>query len=1077
MHPAGELLETFLGCLVRRHIVSREANPCQRKKLFRCFARVSRRGGINSNVLVHGFLLSSYSRLGQCRNCTSLQTILGLIGHPRVSSEHMNRNAIAITLITCFSFLSTLTLADQSQEESQTTNPHASHTTSVSKASDSESWREAHLLSNIRQLTFAGKRAGEGYFSPDGSQLVLQSEREPGNPFFQIYRMDLKNGATRRVSPGIGKTTCAWFHPSQDKMLFASTHEDPDVEKKQKAEIEERNSGKERRYEWDFDEHYDIFEATEDGQELKNLTKAKGYDAEGSWSPDGRMIAFASNRHAYSGTLSGEERERFQKDPSSQMDIYIMQADGSDAQQLTTTLGYDGGPFFSPDGKRIVWRRFSPDGAQAEVWTMRIDGTDQKQITRLQAMSWAPYFHPSGDYLIFTTNLHGFRNFELYIVDTEGRSEPVRITYTKGFDGLPVFAPNGEQLAWTSGRTVEKKAQIFFADWNDAEARCLLGLESNPSKTSESVRTCELRRFVTDLASEKMAGRLTGTEGERLATEYAAALLEKNGLEPAGDDGTFFQSFEFTAGVSLGPKNSLSISDNRESYTIDKDWRPLTFSKTGEFDPTAVVFAGYGIVAPASDEHGEYDSYAHLDVTDKWVLIFRYLPEDIDVKYRQHLNRYASLRYKAMVARDRGARGLIIVSGPNTKVKEKLVTLSFDASLAGTSIGALSVTDTLAEEWLKLFDKSLKELQDTLDTGQLTSGFDIRGLTLKVIIDIQQEKRHGRNVLARLRASAQAAKTGMIVVGAHIDHLGNGLGNGSLARGDEKGQIHFGADDNASGAAAVLGVAKTLAAQQAKGEVALKRDVLFALWSGEEMGLLGSSHFVKTFGQVEKEPKTLAPAITAYLNMDMVGRLDSALVMQGVGSSSVWPEKIEQQNVPIGLPITLQNDSYLPTDATAFYLKQVPILNAFTGGHAEYHSPRDTVEKLNYAGLKKIAQLMTGLTRSLASSQASPDYIEIAKPKSPVGRVQLRAYLGTIPDYAQGNITGVKLSGVAKGGPADLAGVRGGDVVVELAGKAVENIYDYTYVVGSLKIGEPVGIAVMRNGQRTALTITPTSRE
>ena len=167
----------------------------------------------------------------------------------------------------------------------------------------------------------------------------------------------------------------------------------------------------------------------------------------------------------------------------------------------------------------------------------------------------------------------------------------------------------------------------------------------------------------------------------------------------------------------------------------------------------------------------------------------------------------------------------------------------------------------------------------------------------------------------------------------------------------KRGDIHFGADDNASGVAAVLGIAKTLAMQHAKGELALKRDVLFALWSGEELGLLGSSHFTKTFGQTE--PETLSPAIAAYLNMDMVGRLDTALVLQGVGSSSEWPEKIEQQNVSVGLPITLQNDSYLPTDATSFYLKGVPVLNAFTGGHAEYHSPRDTVEKLNYAGLTK----------------------------------------------------------------------------------------------------------------------------
>ena len=975
--------------------------------------------------------------------------------------------------------------ADPTRQDNQ--HPHAASGVTAAQSSTPGTWHEAQLVRNTRQLTFAGKRAGEGYFSPDGSQLIFQSEREPDNPFFQIYVMHRLTGQTQRVSPGVGKTTCAWFHPSQDKVLFASTHEDPAAEKKQQAELEERQAGTQRRYEWDFDEQYDLFEVTLNRQDVghnpRKLTSAKGYDAEGSWSPNGQLIAFASNRHAYTEPLSDEEKEHFRKDPSSQMDIYIMWADGSGVRRLTTSLGYDGGPFFSPDGKRLVWRRFSPEGTQAEVWTMRIDGTDKKQVTSLGAMSWAPYFHPSGDYLIFTTNLHGFGNFELYIVDTDGRSDPVRVTYTPGFDGLPVFAPDGKQLAWTSSRTADKTAQLFFADWDDGAARCLLGLASTDAASlrTHEARTCELRQVVADLASERMAGRLTGTDGERLATEYVAAMLKDSGLEPAGDNGMFFQSFEFTAGVSLGPKNVLKQQPESTSekgmayaeYAIDTDWRPLTFSQVGDFESAGVVFAGYGIVAPAADEHPEYDSYAHLDVQDKWVLVLRYLPEDIAAPYRQHLNRYASLRYKAMVARDRGARGLIIASGPNTTVKEQLVPLVFDASLAGSSVGAVSVTDALAEAWLRQTDKSLKELQDTLDTGQLISGFSLDGLTLGATIDIQHEQRQGRNVLARLRAAEQS--TGMVVVGAHIDHLGTGLGNGSLAREDEKGDIHFGADDNASGVAAVLGIAKTLAMQHAKGELALKRDVLFALWSGEELGLLGSSHFTKTFGQTE--PETLSPAIAAYLNMDMVGRLDTALVLQGVGSSSEWPEKIEQQNVSVGLPITLQNDSYLPTDATSFYLKGVPILNAFTGGHAEYHSPRDTVEKLNYTGLTKITRLMTGLTRALARSHTAPDYIAIEKPQSPVGRVRLRSYLGTIPDYAQGNITGVQLSGVATGGPADLAGVRGGDVVLELAGKAVENIYDYTYVLGSLKVDEPVGITVMRNGQRLELTITPASRE
>jgi len=209
----------------------------------------------------------------------------------------------------------------------------------------------------------------------------------------------------------------------------------------------------------------------------------------------------------------------------------------------------------------------------------------------------------------------------------------------------------------------------------------------------------------------------------------------------------------------------------------------------------------------------------------------------------------------------------------------------------------------------------------------------------------------------------------------------------------------------------------------------------------------------------------------------MIGRLDKALILQGIGSSSAWLGEIERSNAPIGLAITTQDDSYLPTDATSFYLKGVPILNAFTGAHAEYHTPRDTLEKINFAGVEKVVHLMTAITQSLATRTEIPAHRAMEKPNGPVGRVALRAYLGTIPDYTPGNVAGVKLAGVAKGGPADQAGIQGGDIVVEVAGKKVENIYDYTYAVDALQIGVPVPLVVQRGEQRVALTVTPSSRE
>ena len=255
---------------------------------------------------------------------------------------------------------------------------------------------QSRLLSGIRQLSFEGRRAGEGYFNPDGSLLVFQSEREPGNPFFQIYLMDLETGDTHRVSPGFGKTTCGWIHPYQSRLLFASTHEDPEARLKQEEERKLRASGNASRYSWDYDEYFDIFESDLEGRNLRNLTQARGYDAEGSWSPDGSLIVFSSNRHAYTEMLSPQDQNIFDRDKSYLVDLYLMNADGTEVRRLTHSPGYDGGPFFSPDGQGIVWRRFSEDGTTAEVFTRKLDGSPEKQITRLGpchvTMSWRPIF-------------------------------------------------------------------------------------------------------------------------------------------------------------------------------------------------------------------------------------------------------------------------------------------------------------------------------------------------------------------------------------------------------------------------------------------------------------------------------------------------------------------------------------------------------------------------------------------------------------------------------------------------------------------------------------------------------------
>jgi len=952
---------------------------------------------------------------------------------------------------------------------------------------------EAELLSNTRQLIYEGLRSGEGYFSADGSRMVFQSEREPGNPFYQIYLMDLETGDTNRISPGTGKTTCAWIHPSGERVLFASTHEDPDTIKKGEEELAKRASGQGSRYSWSFDEHYDIYESDTTGRILRKLTDTLGYDAEGSWSPDGRSIVFASNRHAYKeGALTEEARSVFERDPSVFMDLYIMDADGGSVRRLTDNLGYDGGPFFSADGGRIVWRRFDALGKVAEIWTMRPDGSDQRQVTRLGVMSWAPFFHPSGDYIIFANNAQGYANFELYVVDSEGAREPLRVTQSAGFDGLPVFTPDGKRLAWASSRTPDKKAQIFIADWDDTAARRLLGLgpDTSVAKPTEGAASTQslgnlspeitpedLLQHVTTLASEAMEGRLTGTPGTRLATSYVAQVMAAVGLRPAGDMGDWFQHYGFDSGVSLGDGNRMRLLDHagETELAVDRDWRPLAFSGTGSIDPAEVVFAGYGLLAPAEGAFPAYDSYQDLDVQGKWVLALRYLPEDLPPERRQQLHEYAELRFKAMVARDKGARGLILASGPSAQVKEQLVPLKSEVGSGGGSLPVVSISDGVAARLLAAAGKDLAETQKALDSGEPQAGSPLPNLRIAAEIRLDRQRAADRNVLGRLDAGAAPGES-LVVIGAHVDHIGRGEDKSSRDEEADAGKIHFGADDNGSGVAALLEIAQHLAALKAAGKLKLRHDILFAAWTGEELGRLGSAHFAKTFA-APAEDKGLVPRVIAYLNLDMVGRLDQALYIQGVGSSSLWRSELERRNAPIGLPLRLQEDSYLPTDTTSFYLQGIPVLTSFTGAHADYNTPRDTADRLNYEGLVKVARLMALMTRGLGERPDAPDYIAQEKPATGASRANLRAYFGTIPDYTETDVKGVRVNGVAKGGPAELGGLQAGDLILAVAGKTIENIYDYTYALNALKVGQPVQVRVQRGGESIELSVTPAPRE
>jgi len=943
----------------------------------------------------------------------------------------------------------------------------------------------ASPISDARQLTFEGKRAGEGYFSADGTKMIFQSERTAGNPFFQMYLFDLETGDVERLSTGVGKTTCGWLHPDGEKALFATTQFDPKAEEKMQAELEARESGQERRYSWDYDPTYEIVETDLEDGGYKKLTDARGYDAEGSYAPDGDQIVFASNRHAYARDLSDEEAARLERQPSYFMDIYVMDSDGSDVRRLTDAPGYDGGPFWSADGEKIVWRRFAEDGKTAEIYTMDADGSDIRQITDMGVMSWAPFFHPSGDYIIFANNKQGFANFELYLVDAQGRKQPVRVTEREGFDGLPTFSPDGETISWTSDATSSGNSQLFIADWDHQEALAMLAeaplaeRASAPAVdgTSPEISVADLKRHVGKLTAEEMAGRLTGTEGAERATAYVAEAFRGLGLTPAGADGGLFQPFEFTAGVALADGNALSVSVDGQSkpLAVEARWRPLAFSEPGKVEQTGVTFAGYGIVAPESGDAPALNSYQDLDVEGQWVLIWRGMPGELSRERRTYLSRFADPRYKASVAKANGAAGVIFAPPPRDDFPDELPRVSYEASSGSSNLPVVAVDRQAMQRMLSILGDELDDVAARLDQGE-AGGRQLIGVEAEAEIALDQERRTGRNVLARLDLDGKPDGEGRppLVIGAHVDHLGRGETAGSLAGAEGEGKIHPGADDNASGVAALIEVAQWLKAREDKLDGA--RDVIFAAWSGEELGLLGSSHF--TGSKVETAgAEDLSELVSAYINMDMVGRLSDEVIAGGVASSPIWEREIERRNAVVGLPITTSADPYMPTDATAFYLKGVPILSLFTGAHEDYHRPSDTADKLNYEGLRDIARFVALVGRSRALAAEEPEFVKRERPGGEGGRRMGSVKLGTIPDYAEEDATGVPLSGVVEGGPAQEAGLKGGDVVVELAGQELENIYDYVRAINGLKPGEEVAITVRRDGEPVELSITPTRRE
>jgi hypothetical protein len=583
-----------------------------------------------------------------------------------------------------------------------------------------------------------------------------------------------------------------------------------------------------------------------------------------------------------------------------------------------------------------------------------------------------------------------------------------------------------------------------------------------------------MRSYVDYLSADALEGRMTGSDGEKKAIQFIARIFDDLGLEPAGDDGTFFQRFQFTSGLSFGNDTTLSIKRAKTTshvLKLEQDWIPLAFSNNATFKLNELVFIGYGITAPKQDKLPEYDSYRRLNVKGKWVIAFTGIPEDSSIELKQQLIHYSSLRYKTYTAKEHGAKGIIFIRhAPPSAFEEELTPFTFDASLSDSGMVVFSVSNRTVNELLKESTfklDSLEQLQSLYRLPGPRSVIKLKNTALVGRINIIKNKKYGHNILARLKLTDNLQH--QLVVSAHVDHLGRGELSGSRAEEQELGLIHSGADDDASGVAVVLQTARKLAELKKEGVLHGQKNILFALWSGEELGLLGSSYFVNHCKGSSNDPFALC-SIEANINLDMVGRLRDHLIIQGIGSGSLWKKLIKQVNNHYLMRLIYQNDPYLPTDSTSFYLHQIPTLNFFTGSHEEYHTPRDKAGTLNYAGMVDIGHFLIDLVVSLEKNTVH--YKKITSKTNVNLGGTFRIYLGTIPDYASTNSIGVEIAGVKNNSPAQHAGLKKKDIIIALAGKKISNLYDYMYTMNALPIGKPVELIILRNKSKRVLQIT-----